>query len=148
MRLGQNLSLIHILDGAFSSSFAMPMSYQGLVTGAVYLLEHDAQRGAIILSVQGRVRAVSLVIGAAALVLAGFFAFIIMQRLRELVQSMRIVAGGDYSYRHVTRGRDEISELGNEFNQLTERLQTTERQRRRFVSDASHELKTLSLIHI
>lgn len=130
------------IDGAFSSSFAMPMSYQGLVTGAVYLLEHDAQRGAIILSVQGRVRAVSLVIGAAALVLAGFFAFIIMQRLRELVQSMRIVAGGDYSYRHVIRGRDEISELGNEFNQLTERLQTTERQRRRFVSDASHELKT------
>ncbi len=130
------------IDGAFSSSFAMPMSYQGLVTGAVYLLEHDAQRGAIILSVQGRVRAVSLVIGAAALVLAGFFAFIIMQRLRELVHSMRIVAGGDYSYRHVTRGRDEISELGNEFNQLTERLQTTERQRRRFVSDASHELKT------
>lgn len=130
------------IDGAFSSSFAMPMSYQGLVTGAVYLLEHDTQRAEIILSVQGRVRAVSLVIGAAALVLAGFFAFIIMQRLRELVQSMRIVASGDYSYRHVIRGRDEISELGNEFNLLTERLQTTERQRRRFVSDASHELKT------
>lgn len=130
------------IDGAFSSSFAMPMSYQGLVTGAVYLLEHDTQRAEIILSVQGRVRAVSLVIGAAALVLAGFFAFIIMQRLRELVQSMRIVASGDYSYRHIIRGRDEISELGNEFNLLTERLQTTERQRRRFVSDASHELKT------
>ena len=55
---------------------------------------------------------------------------------------MRVVAEGDYSYRHVNRGRDEITELGEEFNQLTERLQTTEEQRRRFVSDASHELKT------
>ena len=55
---------------------------------------------------------------------------------------MRVVADGDYSYRHKNRGRDEITELGEEFNQLTERLQTTEQQRRRFVSDASHELKT------
>ena len=32
--------------------------------------------------------------------------------------------------------------LAEEFNQLTDRLQTTEEVRRRFVSDASHELKT------
>ena len=52
------------------------------------------------------------------------------------------MAEGDYSYRHENRGRDEIAQLGEEFNQLTQRLQTTEEQRRRFVSDASHELKT------
>ena len=40
------------------------------------------------------------------------------------------------------RGRDEIAQLGQEFNSLTDRLQTTEEIRRRFVSDASHELKT------
>ena len=33
-------------------------------------------------------------------------------------------------------------QLAEEFNQLTDRLQTTEEVRRRFVSDASHELKT------
>ena len=55
---------------------------------------------------------------------------------------MRIVAAGDYSHRLHTTGRDELSDLGREFNQLTERLDSTERQRRRFVSDASHELKT------
>lgn len=129
-------------DSAFSSCFVMPMSYQGELTGAVYLYEHDAERAEIILGIQNKIRTLSLVIGAAALVLAGFFAFIVMQRLRELVNSMRVVAGGDYAYRHTVRGQDEITELGNEFNQLTERLQTTEMQRRRFVSDASHELKT------
>ena len=35
-----------------------------------------------------------------------------------------------------------VAQLAEEFNQLTDRLQTTEEVRRRFVSDASHELKT------
>ena len=129
-------------DSAFFSSCAMPISYQGEISGAVYISEHDTERAEIILSIQSRIRTLSLVIGAVALVLAGIFMFLLMTRLRELVRSMHIVAGGDYSYRHNARGQDEISELGNEFNRLTQRLQTTEEQRRRFVSDASHELKT------
>ena len=39
-------------------------------------------------------------------------------------------------------GRDERAQLAEELNHLTDRLQTTEEVRRRFVSDASHELKT------
>ena len=35
-----------------------------------------------------------------------------------------------------------MAQLAGEFNNLTDRLQTTEEVRRRFVSDASHELKT------
>lgn len=129
-------------NSAFDSSFTMPMSYQGRLTGAVYIREYDSERGEIIVQVQSRIRALSLTIGLAALLLAGFFAFMVVQRLQELVRSMRTVAAGDYSYRHPVKGQDEISELGDEFNQLTQRLQTTEKQRRRFVSDASHELKT------
>lgn len=129
-------------DSAFSSGLAMPISYQGAITGAVYLYEHDAERAEIILAIQGRILAISLVIGAGALIFAWVFAFLVMQRLQALVRSMRIVAGGDYAYRHSVSGQDEITELGREFNLLTERLQTTEQQRRRFVSDASHELKT------
>ena len=39
-------------------------------------------------------------------------------------------------------GNDELTLLASEFNDLTERLQNSEEKRRRFVSDASHELKT------
>ena len=128
--------------GAFTSSIAMPLSVRGALDGALVLTEYDAERGQIILGIQTRIRAASIAIGAAALVLALVFVFLLLQRIRALVRSMRVVAEGDYSYRHVNRGKDEISELGEEFNQLTERLQQTEEQRRRFVSDASHELKT------
>ena len=129
-------------DAAFSSSVVTPMSNQGFLTGAVYLYEYDAERAQIILGFQHRIRAASLTIGGAALAVAMVFVIMMVRRLRELTESMRVVAGGDYAYRHEIRGRDEISELGQEFNLLTERLQTNEEQRRRFVSDASHELKT------
>ena len=129
-------------ESAFNSSYAVPMSSQGAITGAVYLCEYDQERAEIIYGIQDRIRVLSFVIGTAALLVAGVFVLALMRRLQDLVRSMRVVAGGDYAYRHPIRGRDEISELGQEFNLLTERLETTEKQRRRFVSDASHELKT------
>lgn len=129
-------------QSAFSSSFSQPISSQGNIEGALYIVEYDADRAQIIMSMQNQIRSVSTVIALTALIIAGTFAFMIMRRIRELVNSMHVAAGGDYSYRHTVKGKDEISELGNEFNQLTERLQDTERQRRQFVSDASHELKT------
>ena len=64
------------------------------------------------------------------------------RKLRQLSNAIRIVSGGDYKYRMEVTGKDELAELSREFNALTAYLEDTERQRRRFVSDASHELKT------
>ena len=129
-------------NSGFLSSIVVPMNRHGVVSGAVYLQEHDAEQAATILAIQGRMRSLTAIISLSALVVSAAFSFFFMKRLNELTNSMRIVAGGDYSYRHTSRGQDEISELGNEFNRLTEQLDSNERQRRRFVSDASHELKT------
>jgi signal transduction histidine kinase len=130
-------------DSAFQSSVITPISSrQGLITGAVYLYEYDAERAGILLEIQGRIRNISLAIGLVALALVILFSELIIHRISELVASIRIVAAGNYDHRLTTHGRDEITELGEEFNLLTERLDTTEKQRRRFVSDASHELKT------
>ena len=63
-------------------------------------------------------------------------------RITRLAQAMRVVRGGDYEHRIKPEGNDELTELSEEFNDMTERLQATEAERRRFVSDASHELKT------
>ena len=118
------------------------MSSQGSTKGAVYLPEHDTERARIILDIQSEIRVMSVTIVLIVLVVAGIIFNLLLRRMQELVRSMRIVAGGDYSHRLAVRGQDELAELGNEFNLLTQRLDETERQRRRFVSDASHELKT------
>lgn len=128
-------------DG-FSSSYVIPISSKGTITGALYLHELDAERGKIIDDLQAQIRTVSIVIVIAALAVAVVYSTLVIRKLQLLSESMRIVAGGNYSHRMNSTGRDELSQLGNEFNMLTERLDDTERQRRRFVSDASHELKT------
>ena len=129
-------------DDAFVSCCALPMSNQGVTTGAVYVCEHDTESAGMIAMIQGRIRISSLLVALAALLIASVFMNVLLKRIHELVDSMRIVASGNYAHRLTLRGQDEITELGDEFNMLTERLETTERDRRRFVSDASHELKT------
>jgi signal transduction histidine kinase len=56
--------------------------------------------------------------------------------------SMRIIREGDYTHKVDMGGDDELTLLGDEFNGLVEKLQTSEQKRSNFVSDASHELKT------
>ena len=130
-------------DGeSFLSSYAIPISRQGAITGAVYLVERAVVRAVIILDVQSQIRIISVMIILVVLALAVVFSSVILRRIHDLASSMRIVAAGDYSHRMQISGSDELSDLGNEFNTLTERLDATERERRRFVSDASHELKT------
>ena len=64
------------------------------------------------------------------------------RRISKIMASMRIIQRGDYTHKVQLGGHDELSFLGDEFNDLTDRLQTSEQKRSRFVSDASHELKT------
>lgn len=127
---------------AFMSRAAMPVSSRGVVIGAVYLYEYDADAAALVLGLQNNLRSVSIVIAALAVVMVLFFTSALTKRITELVRAIRTVRDGEYDYRVAIKGRDELSELGDEFNNLTQRLQSTEELRRRFVSDASHELKT------
>ena len=127
---------------AFSSSYAIPVCSQRTVTGAVYLHETDTERGKIINDLKVQIRTISLIIAFAALLLSAVYSSVVLQRIHALANAMRTVAAGDYKQRLTISGSDELSELAKEFNTLTERLDDTERQRRRFVSDASHELKT------
>jgi len=139
---GNTVFLSSYESRVFTSTCLVPVRTGGTVSGIVCLYERDADQGNIIYRIQYRMRLLSLILGAVFLALAAVLSTVLLRRLRALTASMRIVAGGDYSHRLAVQGRDEVAELGNEFNSLTERLDTTEQQRRRFVSDASHELKT------
>ncbi|MGI5962835.1 MAG: sensor histidine kinase [Lawsonibacter sp.] len=126
----------------FTSTAASPIVYRGMVIGAVYIVEMDATQGALLLNLQQNLRTISLVIAAVTLVMSTVFSKMLTARIAALLRAIRIVGEGEYGHRLQPVGRDEMAQLAEEFNQLTDRLQTTEEVRRRFVSDASHELKT------
>ena len=139
---GKNVFRASFRDESFFASCAVPVSRQGRISGAVCLQERDDERAQIIIDLQMQLRVISVIIVVLAVIISAVYFSFLLSRIRSLAGSMRVVAGGDYKHRLEVTGHDEIAELGKEFNMLTERLDDTERQRRRFVSDASHELKT------
>ena len=129
-------------DGAMESRAATPIFSYGTLIGCVYMLEYDTAQGSLIQSLQNSIFIITLVLEVVVILFSLAFFSIFARRLRRIMASMRIIREGDYSHKVLMGGHDELTILGDEFNALTERLQTSEQKRRNFVSDASHELKT------
>lgn len=127
---------------AFLSRAAAPVVYRNQIVGAIYAYEYDAEQAELLKSFQKNLMAISLMVGVLVLLLSFVLSRLFTRRISDLLQAIRNVREGAYSHRANVRGSDEIAQIAAEFNSLTDRLQTTENARRRFVSDASHELKT------
>ena len=139
---GKDVFYSRYADQVFVSTAASPIVYRGMVIGAIYILEVDAAQGELLRNLQENLRNISLIIAVVALIMSALFSRILAARIAALLGAIRIVGEGEYGHRLQPVGRDEMAQLAEEFNHLTDRLQTTEEVRRRFVSDASHELKT------
>ena len=129
-------------DGVMQSHAAVPVVSYGTTLGCVYMMEFDTDQGQILQSLQGNVLRITIILEIVVILFSFAFANTFSKRLRQIMASMRIIQQGDYSHKVSLGGHDELTFLGDEFNDLTERLQTSEQKRHRFVSDASHELKT------
>ena len=127
---------------AFLSRMASPVVYHNQIVGAVYTYEYDTKQADILKSFQSNLMKISILIALAVLGLSVLLSRILTAQITDLLSAIRKVREGAYSHRAAVKGSDEIGQIAAEFNSLTDRLQTTEDARRRFVSDASHELKT------
>ncbi len=129
-------------EGAFHSRAASPVIYRGQIVGAVYAYEYDTERAELLAGLQQNLLRISLITSVIVLVMSLALSKLLTERFHQLLSAIRTVRQGDYNHRASIGGKDEIAELAAEFNRLTDRLQVTEDVRRRFVADASHELKT------
>ena len=129
-------------DASMFSRAATPIVSYGTVIGSVYVMESDPEHGQLIRTLQRNVFSITLVLVLAVILFFILFSTLYSARLRRILASMRIIREGDYTHKVELGGWDELTYLGEEFNDLTDRLYTSENKRRQFVSDASHELKT------
>ena len=129
-------------SGMVESRVAVPIMSYGNLIGCVYMMECDTTQGALIASLEKNILAVTLVLEIFVIVFSIAFAEVFSRRLRRILSSIRIIRSGDYSHKVFMGGHDELTYLGNEFNDLTDRLHASQKTQRQFVSDASHELKT------
>jgi len=129
-------------DNAFSSSIFMPIVMDNSIVGAFFLSEFDTYQGEILLGLQRNIQRISFVIALFSIISVFAVLQTIRQRIKTILNAIITVREGEYAYRIRVTGNDELAQLSSEFNDLTSRLQETEELRRRFVADASHELKT------
>ena len=139
---GKNVFSWHFSEGVMRSVAATPIYQYDTISGCVYMLEYDPEQGQQIASLQGTIFRLSLILEIGLLLFAILYATRFSLRLRKIMQSMKVISDGDYSHKLSLSGHDELSVLSDEINTLTEKLSISEGKRRRFVSDASHELKT------
>lgn len=139
---GKDVFSWHFNDGIMVSKAAVPVISYGTTIGCVYMIETDTQQGALLQSLQVNIFTVTLILEVFLILFSLFFSRTYTARLRRVMESIRIIRDGDYTHVLKMGGNDELTVLGDEFNDLVNRLQISEDKRRRFVSDASHELKT------
>jgi signal transduction histidine kinase len=85
--------------------------------------------------------------GAAACAGAALLLTLVLSRrifgpVEALTSAARAMARGDRAVRVEVRGGDEVGQLGDAFNAMTEAIAASERLRRRLINDVAHELRT------
>ena len=139
---GNNVFRSTLKDGAVASRASIPVLSRGRTIGAVFLYEYDTAQAALIDSLRQNLLQISLLTAAAAVLLGVLLGYLISRRTRSILAGIRGIGSGRYDTRITDRGADELGEISGEINLLADRLEKTEGVRQRFVSDASHELKT------
>ena len=132
----------HYDTESFTSQVCAPVMVHKNIIGSVYLVEEDTEQADMILGIRNRLAVLSGGVALLAVLLSIFVSHALTERIRTLSQGVKVVQEGDYTGYIEPRGSDEITDLTREFNSMTEILRQNEQVRRRFVSDASHELKT------
>ena len=129
-------------DGAFLSSALAPIVSRGEAIGVVYVFDKDTNQGSMLIEMQEMIRNISIIVVIFSMATVTLILWSVMRRVDKIMSAIESVREGEYSYLIAMKGSDELAQLGDEFDSLTGKLRETDEIRRRFVSDASHELKT------
>ena len=82
-----------------------------------------------------------MVSSAVALLLAFFFAYVLMQPIRQLTTAAQKLGQGDLTQRVEVGGSNEVRQMANTFNQMAESLQKATQTRKSMTADIAHELR-------
>lgn len=121
---------------------AMPLSLRGEAVGAVFIHKKLELINTGFLPLFHELWLAAMIAGALGLVLTAYTAVRITRPLTELANAAKRLAQGDMSVKVRVYADDEIGEVSRAFNSMVDALQTMEEQRKGFVANVSHELRS------
>ncbi len=121
---------------------AVPVKKSADIIGGVYLAESVSTIDDTINSTRTSLIVFSVLIIILIGMLSLGMSYIITSPFEEFTAVAREISKGNFSKRVNIKGRSEIAQMAAALNYMCGELELLEEKRRKFVSDASHELKT------
>lgn len=128
--------------GSKMISVAVPVGNGEEIIGGVYLAESVDSIASTVKSIRTSLIFFSALIVILIGMLSLGMSYVITSPLEEFRQVAGAISKGDFSKRVTVRGHNEMAQMGETLNYMCNELNLLEEKRRKFVSDASHELKT------
>lgn len=126
-----------------TQSFSITNPYSGTKSRGFIFIHTQIP---VIYQMKRSILLIFLVSGAVGAIAALLFVTLLSRRtikpLNQIKHAARKVAAGEFSERISVKGKDEIAELADSFNQMVVALDSLERMRRDFIGNVSHELRT------
>ncbi len=120
----------------------VPIILNDQVNGVVYIYKISSQEAKLLSSIQGVIFIFSILLCIISSVIVLFLSGVLTRQIRLINQGIANMNMGNYQEKIPVKSSDEMGRLAITFNDFAQRLEITEQRRRRFVSDAAHELKT------
>ncbi|NLG24676.1 MAG: HAMP domain-containing histidine kinase, partial [Clostridiales bacterium] len=129
-------------SGRAMGLYAAPIASGDTVIGVMVVLTQAQEMYESLVAVRRQMLVWSITIALMVLVISLLVSRMVTRPIRALGVGIERIGRGDFSSRVAIRGQSEFAQLASAFNMMCERLQSLDRARNQFVSNASHELKT------
>lgn len=136
----QQLNSSEKMEGKFARQIGLPfISFH--LGGKIVVIMPNVQNNALVLF-KNVIMTVLLTCAGLGSVLIAIAARMIVKPIQTLTAAAKEVAKGNFDIQIRTRSRDEIGQLSDNFNMMTQELKNIEYLRKDFISSVSHEFKT------
>lgn len=120
-----------------------PIFCNGRLEGFVQVISSWAFQKQILYDFATQICAIGVLVAMCIVVLSYFVSDWVLRPLKSVVETARSVTAGDLSARTgLPKGRNEFYMVGHTLDRMVDNLQEAFVEQRRFIGDASHELKT------
>ncbi|MDR3240232.1 MAG: cell wall metabolism sensor histidine kinase WalK [Clostridiales bacterium] len=133
------------LNGIFSGSqiiVGYPVKINNAVVASILLNSSLADLNKTIWDMYGAAGICLVIAGGVGFILIYISSRTISKPLRQMNNAAKLIASGDFEKRVTVSGRDEVSELADSLNNMAESLDQQEKNRRDFIANISHDLRS------
>jgi len=119
-----------------------PVSVRGEIIGAIFMNSPMTELEKLSYGAYKIIFVIIFAVGILGFIFIYFLSKRFTKPLREINNAAKVIASGDFEKRISVKGHDEVAQIANSFNDMAESLNEQEKQRREFISNISHDLRS------